>query len=81
MCMFTIFIVNIPRVILYFLYDWNYTFYTNVFLINKARIISHTNIFHTSKLLSGALGGGGGWGRGGRFDRPPRFSLNLVALT
>ena len=38
---------------------------TNVFLINKARIISHTNIFHTSKLLSGALGArltGAGWG-------------------
>ena len=40
---------------------------------------SHTNILHTSKLLSGAFGGGGG--ERGRFDRPPRFSLNLVALT
>ena len=36
----------------------------NVFLINKARIISHTNIFHTSILLSGAFGGGGGEGAG-----------------
>ena len=36
----------------------------NVFLINKARIISHTNIFHTSILLSGAFGGGGGGERG-----------------
>lgn len=40
---------------------------TNVFLINK-RIISHTNIFHTSKLLSGAFGGGGGEEGAGLID-------------
>lgn len=40
----------------------------NVFLINKARIISHTNIFHTSILLSGAFGGGGGGEGAGLID-------------
>lgn len=45
----------------------------NVFLINKARIISHTNIFHTSILLSGAFGGGGGGGEGAGLIDPQGF--------
>ena len=45
----------------------------NVFLINKARIISHTNIFHTSILLSGAFGGGGGGEEGAGLIDPQGF--------
>ena len=49
---------------------------TNVFLVNTL-IVSHANIFHTSKLIPGS-----GEGVRGRFDGPQRlFSHSEFTLT
>ena len=47
--------------------------YTNVFLIKKALIIIHANIFHTSKLVPGSFFLFFFWGGGGCLMDPQGF--------